>query len=72
MNKIFLSYNFDYVFVMSKSYPRCLQGCQAKAMTPGDEVDNDCDGEVDEEDCDGKGSISSTLISTLNILYMKG
>lgn len=31
-------------------------------MTPGDEVDNDCDGEVDEEDCDGKGLTSSTLI----------
>ncbi|XP_061187976.1 IgGFc-binding protein-like [Saccostrea echinata] len=29
-------------------------GCHAKAMSPGDEVDNDCDGEVDEEDCDGK------------------
>lgn len=42
-------------------YPRRLQGCQAKAMTPGDEVDNDCDGEVDEEDCDGKGSILPTM-----------
>lgn len=30
--------------------------CHAKTMTPGDGVDNDCDGEVDEEDCDGKGS----------------
>ncbi|XP_062574881.1 IgGFc-binding protein-like [Saccostrea cucullata] len=29
-------------------------GCQAEAMSPGDEIDNDCDGEVDEEDCDGK------------------
>ncbi|VDH98731.1 Hypothetical predicted protein [Mytilus galloprovincialis] len=29
-------------------------GCQAKAMDYGDEIDNDCDGEVDEEECDGK------------------
>ncbi|KAK3105685.1 hypothetical protein FSP39_003262 [Pinctada imbricata] len=29
--------------------------CHAKAMTPGDEVDNDCDGEVDEEVCNKKG-----------------
>ncbi|XP_062574882.1 IgGFc-binding protein-like [Saccostrea cucullata] len=29
-------------------------GCNAKAMSPGDEIDNDCDGEVDEEDCNGK------------------
>lgn len=30
--------------------------CHAKTMTLWDEVDNDCDAEVDEEDCDGKGS----------------
>ncbi|XP_048772735.1 uncharacterized protein LOC125678355 [Ostrea edulis] len=29
-------------------------GCQARMMAPGDEIDNDCDGEVDEEDCDGQ------------------
>jgi hypothetical protein len=34
-----------------------MKGCLAKAMTPGDEIDNDCDGEVDEEDCDGKGLV---------------
>ncbi|KAK3092135.1 hypothetical protein FSP39_025493 [Pinctada imbricata] len=28
--------------------------CLAKSMTPGDEVDNDCDGTIDEERCDGK------------------
>ena len=28
-------------------------------MSPGDEIDNDCDGEVDEEDCDGKGTTLS-------------
>jgi hypothetical protein len=32
-----------------------MKGCQAKAMTPGDEIDNDCDGEVDEEKCDEIG-----------------
>jgi hypothetical protein len=26
-------------------------------MRRGDEIDNDCDGEVDEEDCDGKGKL---------------
>ncbi|KAK3106331.1 hypothetical protein FSP39_017792 [Pinctada imbricata] len=31
--------------------------CHAKPMTPGDEVDNDCDGEVDEEVCDNKGVV---------------
>ncbi|CAG2185566.1 unnamed protein product [Mytilus edulis] len=30
-------------------------GCQRqKAMEYGDEIDNDCDGDVDEEECDGK------------------
>ncbi|CAC5407630.1 unnamed protein product [Mytilus coruscus] len=29
-------------------------GCQARAMEYGDEIDNDCDGEVDEEKCDRK------------------
>lgn len=31
-------------------------------MSPGDEVDNDCDGEVDEEDCDGKGTTLSWIM----------
>ncbi|XP_056010931.1 IgGFc-binding protein-like [Ostrea edulis] len=31
-------------------------GCRTHAMTIGDEIDNDCDGEVDEEHCDGKDS----------------
>lgn len=29
--------------------------CDAPPMTKGDEVDNDCDGRVDEENCDGTG-----------------
>lgn len=29
--------------------------CDAPPMTRGDEVDNDCDGRVDEENCDGTG-----------------
>ncbi|XP_063413689.1 IgGFc-binding protein-like isoform X1 [Mytilus trossulus] len=29
-------------------------GCQTQKMQYGDEIDNDCDGEIDEEECDGK------------------
>lgn len=31
------------------------QGCRVKLMQYGDEIDNDCDGEIDEERVDGKG-----------------
>ena len=33
-----------------------MQDCLAKSMTPGDEIDNDCDGTIDEEWCDGTGN----------------
>lgn len=37
-----------------------FQGCQRqKAMEYGDEIDNDCDGDVDEEECDGKGQYNT-------------
>lgn len=36
--------------------PKPTPICDAPPMTRGDEVDNDCDGAVDEENCDGTGT----------------
>lgn len=33
-----------------------LQGCKADPMTKGGGLDNDCDGQIDEESCDGGGN----------------
>lgn len=45
------------------------EGCRAKPMQYGDEIDNDCDGEIDEERADGKGIKDSgfTIIHLLII-----
>lgn len=43
-------------------------------MRKGDEVDNDCDGSTDEEDCDGKGKNRKIYLFSFNVgmKYLSG
>ena len=54
----------------------CIQ-CVQTAMAPGDGIDNDCDGKIDEEvrdgkDNDGDGSVDEDLDLVRNKIRLSG